>query len=139
MSNAFAGVGATFERQDDTSSTVYAAIAEVNSINFDGMKSEMIDVTSLDSTGGYREFKRGFRDGGTVTLEMNFTFAGYEQMRVDFETDTSVNYRIVLPDTTATTFDFAAFVQDAPFSVVPDDKVTATVNLKITGQVTITT
>ena len=34
--------------------------------------ADMIDVTSLDSCNGYREFIGGFRDGGTITMRMNF-------------------------------------------------------------------
>jgi hypothetical protein len=33
--------------------------------------AEMIDVTSMDCD-GYREFLGGFRDGGEVTMRMNF-------------------------------------------------------------------
>ena len=138
MTDAIAGVGTAFNRERDTSSDVFDAIAEVNSITGPGMTRAFIDVTSLDSTGGYREFIGGFRDGGQVTLNMNFTRDGYEQMRLDFTDDDSVNYQIVLPDTGATTLDFAAFVTDLPMSVTPDDKVTIDVTLKITGEVTLT-
>jgi len=93
-------------------------------------------VTNLDSSGGYREFIAGFRDGGEVSLTMNFTKTGFDDMNTDFESDSSVNYQIVLPDTGNTTFDFAAYVTSLGMSVPTDDKVTASVTLKITGQVT---
>lgn len=138
MSDAVAGVGTSFQRENDSSSGVYTAVAEVNSISGPGMTRDFIDVTSLDSTGGYREFIGGFRDGGQVTLNMNFTRDGYEQMRLDFTSDDSVNYQIVLPDTGATTLGFAAFVTDLPLSISPDDKITVDVTLKVTGEVTLT-
>jgi len=138
MSDAIAGVGTVFNRQSDLSSAVFAPIAEVNQITGPGMTRDFIDVTSLDSTGGYREFIGGFRDGGQVTLNMNFTRDGYEQMRLDFVDDDSVNYQIVLPDDSETTLDFAAFVTDLPLSITPDDKVTIDVTLKVTGEVTLT-
>lgn len=139
MSDAIAGVGTSFKRESDSSSGVFNAIAEVNSITGPGMTRDFIDVTNLDSTGGYREFIGGFRDGGNVTLNMNFTIDGYNQMKDDFEDDDSHNYQIVLPDTEATTLEFAAFVTDLPLSVTPDDKVTIDVTFKVTGQVTLTT
>jgi predicted secreted protein len=138
MSDAIAGVGTVFNRENDGSSGVFTAIAEINSITGPGMTRDFIDVTSLDSTGGYREFIGGFRDGGQVTLNMNFTRDGYEQMRLDFTDDDSVNYQIILPDTSNTTLDFAAFVTDLPLSITPDDKVTVDVTLKVTGEVTLT-
>jgi predicted secreted protein len=139
MSNAIAGVGAQFKRGNGVSPETFTALAEVNSITGPGMTRDFIDVTSLDSTGGYREFIGGFRDGGTVTLNMNFTLSGYNKMLDDFQDEDSVNYQIVIPDTGATTLTFAAFVTDLPLSITPDDKVTIDVTLKITGAVTLDT
>ena len=138
MSNAFSGVGTQFKRSDMASSPTFEAIAEINSIDGPNKSRETIDVTSLDSTGGYREFITSFRDAGQVALEMNFTRDGYIAMNDDFEIETAVDYQIVLPDTGNTTLDFSAFVVDLGSSIPIDDKVTATVTLKITGQVTIT-
>ena len=136
-SNAIAGVGASFQRGDGASAETFTPIAEINSIEGPSMSREQIDVTSLDSTGGYREFIGGFRDGGTVTLNMNYTLNGYNQMLMDFEDEDSHNYRIVLPDASETTLEFAAFVMDLPLSIVPDDKVTVAVTLKVSGQPTL--
>jgi predicted secreted protein len=138
MSDAIAGVGTSFERESDTSSGSFNAIAEINSITGPGMTRAFIDVTSLDSTGGYREFIGGFRDGGNVTLNMNFTLDGYEQMRLDFTSADSINYQIVMNDAGNTTLSFAGFVTDLPLSITPDDKVTADVTIKVTGEVTLT-
>jgi predicted secreted protein len=135
---AIAGVGTAFKRGNGASPEVFTAIAEVNSITGPGMTRDFIDVTSLDSTGGYREFIGGFRDGGQLTLNMNFTYAGYNAMLTDYESDDAVNYQIVLSDSTETTIDFAAFVTDLPLDIKPDDRVTVSVTLKITGQVTLT-
>ena len=66
MSNAFSGLGTKFLRWDSsnpTSSGDWEVIAEVISISGPTMTREFIDVTSLDSIGGYREFIAGFRDG----------------------------------------------------------------------------
>ena len=118
MSDAIAGVGAAFKRGDGASPEVFTAIAEINSITGPSMTRETIDVTSLDSTGGYREYITGFRDGGEVTLVMNFTRDGWEAMRIDFTTDDTVNYQIVMPDTGATELNFAAYVTDLPILLV---------------------
>jgi len=139
MSDAIAGVGTAFKRCDgDSSGAGFTAIAEVNSISGPGMTRNFIDTTSLDSTGGYREFIGGFRDGGQITLEMNFTLDGYATMLADFESSSSVYYQIILADSNNSQLDFAAFVTDLPLNIVPDDKVTCTVTMKITGQVTLT-
>ena len=140
MSDAIAGVGAKFKREvaGGSSAEPYDAIAEIKSIGGPEMSRETIDVTSLDSTGGYREFLASFRDGGVVTLEMNFTRAGWEDMLTDFQSDTAVNYQIVIPDAGETTLDFAALVTRLGLSITTEDAVTAPVTLKITGQVNMT-
>jgi len=44
-------------------------IADLVSIGEIGVESDEIDVTTLDSTGGYKEFIAGFKDAGEVSLE----------------------------------------------------------------------
>jgi len=133
-SNAIAGVGTVFLRW---SGSAWVALAEVNSISGPTMTRDFIDVTSLDSTGGYREFITGFRDAGTVSLTMNFTRTTYDLLKTDFENDTAVNYQIVLPDTVATSFEFSGLVTEIPLEIPTDDKVTANVTIKISGQVVV--
>ena len=136
-SNAISGVGTQFKRGDGASSEAFVAIAEVNQITGPSMTREQIDVTSLDSTGGYREYIAGFRDGGTVELNMNFTRTGYETLKDDFEADANVNYQICLADTDTTVLSFAGLVTDLPMSIPTDDKITVDVTVKITGEVTL--
>jgi predicted secreted protein len=133
MSNAIAGVGTVFRRY---SGGGWSTIAEVNSITGPGMTRDFIDVTSLDSVGGYREFIAGFRDGGTVVLAMNFTRATYEMMKEDFEDDVEKLYEIVLPDPDVTSVEFLGLVTELPLTIPTDDKVTADVTIKVSGQVT---
>ena len=61
--SAISGVGTTLYRST-TSGGTFAAVAEIPSISGPNMTRDTIDVTDLDSTGGYREFIAGFRDGG---------------------------------------------------------------------------
>ena len=136
-SNAFSGVGTTFKRADTITSSdpTFTAIAEINSIDGPNKTRDTIDVTSLDSVGGYREFITSFRDGGEVTLEMNFTLAGYNTLNDDFESEDAREYKITLPDTGNTEFDFDAYVTALGLGIPMDDKVTAPVTLKITGPI----
>lgn len=138
MSDAFAGVGTKFQRSNMATSPTFSDIAEINDIDGPNMSRNTYDTTSLDTTGGYRTFIAGFRDGGEVKLEMNFTEAGYAAMKADFESDDLVDYKIILPDTGATTLDFAALVTGLGAKIPNDGKVTATVTLKISGEVTLT-
>ena len=136
MSTAVAGKGTLFRRWN-TGTGAWVNIAEINTITGPGMTRDTIDVTSLDSIGGYREFIGGFRDGGTIALAMNFTRAEYEQMKTDFESDVLQSYEIVLPDAENTTLEFVGLVTEAPLTIPPDDKITADITIKISGAVTL--
>ena len=132
---AFSGVGTTFRRWNGST---WAAIANVNSISGPSMSRDTIDVTSLDSTGGYREFIAGFRDPGTVQLTMNFSSATYALMKADFDAETLGNYEILFPaEGDNYSFEFAGLVTELPVEITADDKVTSTVTIKISGAVTV--
>lgn len=135
MSDAVAGVGTIIQKWDGSSQ--WDKIAEVTNISGPSMSREMIDVTSLDSTSGYREFIAGFRDAGTVVLSMNFTRAGLDIFKADFEDNDRQNYEIVLPDAESTSLEFEGLVQELPFTIPTDSQITMEVTIKVTGEVTV--
>lgn len=137
MSDAVSGVGTVLKRGDGASSESFVALSEVNEINGPSMDREQIEVTSLDSTGGYREYIGGFRDGGEVVLNMNWTRDNFITLVGDFEDDDETNFQIVFPDDGETTLDFAGLVTSVPVTIPTDDKITMNVTIKVTGQVSI--
>jgi len=132
MSNAFSGLGTIFNRWDGSQ---WAAIAEINSISGPSASRETIDVTTLDTVGGYRKFISGLRDGGDVSLNMNFTKATYELMKDDFEDNAVQEYQIVLPDDDGTVLQFEGLVTELPVEIPLDDKVSANITIKVSGKV----
>ena len=134
MSDAISGVGTIIQKWS-ISSSVWSAIAEVTNISGPGMTRDLIEVTSLDSTDGYREFIAGFRDGGNVVLSMNYTRAGLDEFLADFESDVIQNYEIVLPD--GTSLEFEGFVQEFPLTIPTDSQITMETTIKVSGKVTV--
>ena len=62
-------------------SATWTQIANLTSIGEVGIESDEIDVTTLDSTGDFKEFIGGAKDGGTIDLEGNIvTDAGLTQL-----------------------------------------------------------
>lgn len=131
-SNATAGVGTIFQRW---SGSAWANIAEINSITGPSMSRDTIDVTSLSSVAGYREFIGGFRNPGTVQLSMNFIRSNYDLFKTDFESSVVKNYRIVLPDTENTIVEFVGLVTELPLTIPADDKITMDITIQISGAV----
>jgi len=134
MANAIAGVGTTFERW---SGSAWQFIAEINAIEGPTMDKENIEVTALDTDGGYDEFITGFMEGGTLTLNMNFSRSGYELMKQDFEIDVARDYRITLPDDEDTTLEFEGLVIEIPLTMEAENQLTADVTIQVTGEVAI--
>ena len=131
-STAVSGVGTKFQRWNGST---YVSLAEVNSITGPSMTRAFIDVTSLDSTGGYREFITGFRDAGTISLKMDFTTASYAFIKEDFQKVAANAYQIVLSDPGLSSLEFEGLVTELPLSIPTDDKISADCTIKITGQV----
>jgi predicted secreted protein len=131
MSDAVAGVGTLFGRWNGSE---WENLVEVLTINGPTPSKEVIDVTSLDSTGGYREFIGSFKDGGTVQLSLNFTRAMFEMMKEDFESDELGTYRVVLPDAENSTLIFDGLVMEHPLAISADKQVTFDVSIKVSGE-----
>lgn len=132
---AKSGVGVRFQRwAADGSSGDWAEIAEIRSITGPSMTRDTIDTTTLNTQGGYRTFITGFRNPGTLALSMNYTRAGYEALKDDFESDDLQNYRIVLPDDDETVLEFEGIVTEIPLTI-PEDLISVDTVIQISGQV----
>jgi predicted secreted protein len=134
QSQAISGIKTLFRRWNPSTSQ-FENIAEINSIEGPSMSRETIDVTTLDTTDGYRRFIAALRDPGDVTLSMNFRRDTYDKMKQDFESDTPGVYEIVLPDDDMTSLEFEGLVTELPLAINVDDKITSDVVIKISGKV----
>jgi predicted secreted protein len=131
---AISGVGTEFHRWNGSE---WEAIAEITSIKGPGPKREQIEVTSLDSVGGYKEFIAGFRESGTISLTMNFRRSNYDLMLQDFESDELQNYEIILSDPVQTSFEFTGLVTELPLNITAKDAVTMDVTILISGPIVV--
>jgi predicted secreted protein len=126
------GFGTQLQRFGGSS---FAAIASITSIAGPGLKREVIDVTAHDSPNGWMEFLGGLKDGGEVSFDINRRPAVHDVLIADFEDDEPRSYRVEWPSGAAWTFDgiLTGYEADSPY----DDKLSASVTLKVTGQPTV--
>lgn len=130
MSNAVWAMGTTLKKDG-------VAIAELTSISGLDLDSDELDVTSLDSTGGYEEVIQTIRRTGTVSLEGNFVpgDVGQQALMDDYLDGTVGDYTITFPKDLATEWSFQAFVKKPVATEASvDDKVTFSAELRVTGQ-----
>lgn len=135
MGQAIAGIGTIINRWDGSQ---WVPIANINSASGPGSERTTIDVTTLDSTGGYREFITGLRDGGEFTFGMNFVIETYLLIKDDFEDNDMQQYSMVFPDADNSTIVFDGLVTGFPLDIPIDDKVTCNVTIKISGEPDVT-
>lgn len=126
-----------------TTVSIGGAIAEVLSINLDGMKLNTIDVTTLADR--HRKFVAGLIDSGTISMEVNVLSA--HSALWDSLDDTAAA-ALTPPASKSFTITFGAsgtthtasgncFVTDYSVKGGLDSSLTASFTMKITGPVTL--
>jgi hypothetical protein len=122
-----------------TSPEAYAQIGQVISIAGPSGTTGEIDVTNLSSSA--KEFIPSLPDYGDVSLEVVWDHATvanrHAALWTDFAAQTISTYQIRLTDSPQTTLTFSAFPNAYPVNIAVDDKVGATIGLRITSTVTI--
>ena len=81
MSEQIIAYGATVERSTD--GTTWDPIPECKGVAVPVVTTEYQDVTNLDSPNGFREYIKGLKDAGEITVPAGYTAAGYEQQVAD--------------------------------------------------------
>lgn len=134
-SQAITGIGARFYRWD---SSDWTELSEINSLSFDGLSRDTIDVTDLKTAAtnsGYRSIITGLRSSGTVSFNMNYTRSQYDQMKTDFESDNNQIYLLVLPDADDTYMEFEGLITDFPLDVPLEDRINSDITVAIDGKI----
>lgn len=131
------GKGVQLKRGDGTEPEVFTAIANITNLQGPGLSRNTIDVTAHDSPSKYMEFIGGLIDAGEVSVDVNYNPAVHDTLVNDLEDDDPRNYQIVFPDPAATTWGIAAVMTGFEPSAPVDDKLAATLTLKVSGKPTI--
>ena len=126
------GNGAQFQIESATPGT-YTALAEAFDITPPNEVTDVIDASHMGSPD--REFVMGLTDPGETSFEMNFVPGSTSEGLILAAKAARVakNFRIVFPN--AATWTFAGLLTGYEPAVPNDDKMTATVTIKVTGAV----
>ncbi len=141
-SSATIGFGTLFKRGDGGGTETFATVAEVVSISGPSLSMDTVDVTHMESTGTYREFIPGLKDGGEVSVTLNFLPADATQNATagilkDYNDRVLRNFQIVFPDSGNTTWTIAGYVTAFEAETPLEDKMTASVTIKVSGEPTL--
>lgn len=129
--------GTQFMRGDGGSPEQFTPIANITTISGPSRSRETIDVTTHGSPDGWREFIGGLKDGGEVSLELNYDPAEVSHdLDDDFDDVEPRSYRIViLPGTEDEhTWDFKGIITELSDEFPYDDKMARSVTIKVSGK-----
>ena len=142
-SGAKLGQGCALKRGNaDGPPETFTKIAEVKNVTGPGGSRDTVDVTSMDSTGGFREYIAGLGDPGEITFSSHFipSDVTQEDLLDDFNNKVINNWKIEWPQFTGTPYlTFAALVTSFAIDTPLDGAVMLNITLKVSGQVTLTT
>lgn len=110
------------------------SIGGLTSASLSGGDVNFIDVTTHDSTGGWKEFVGGLVDGGTLDLNGNYDAEDSGQGKlID---DVAETLAVVITYSDGSTASFNAVVGKYDVGNELDDKITFSCPLKVTGEIT---
>ncbi len=102
-------------------------------------EAEEIEVTTLDSQGGYREYIQGRRDAGTIELSgfLDSANAGQAALRTAFDNGSAGRFEVLFAD--GSTASFSAFVKKYGIGAAQvDGAVEFTAILRVSGAIVFT-
>lgn len=117
--------------------TTGSAVAELSSIGGLSLSADTVESTSLDSTGGYRTFVQGFKDGGEVSLSGFFnpgSTASQKTLYTNYDNGTIATYTIAFPTAISANWQFSGIVTAIETGAELEDNVTFDCTLKVTGK-----
>lgn len=138
MSKQIIAYGAKVERSLD--GTTYTEIPECKGVAVPVVETEYLDATSLDSPNGFREYVKGLKDAGIISVPAGYTADGYEQQLADQAADEPVYYRTTMKPApgqeTGDRFTFRGFPTPQLEAGAVGELVGMTISIRTSGDVT---
>lgn len=144
--NASIGHSNLFQILDtDASPDTWTTVAEVGNITPPAFARDAQDATHTESTEGWREFIPGLKDAGEMSCELNLVpdSATMDLILGTFDSDELQQVRILFADGTQTgpsptcsRFTCFGIITGFPLEAPMEDKMSATVTVKISGKPT---
>ena len=137
MSEQIIAYGASVERSTDDSS--YTEIPECKGVAIPMVETDYPEATSLDSAGGFKEYIKGLKDAGVISVPAGYTAAGYEQQLADQAANGAIYYKVTLKkqplQSTGDVFEFRGFPTPQVESSDTGSIIGMTISIRTTGNV----
>ncbi len=121
---------------DGASPENFTTVPEVTKLSGPAIKFDLLDATSHDSAGFFREYIPGLADGDNVAFDCNWKPSNdiHILLRTNSYSRTLTNFETIFPDATDNTVDYATYVQTISPKADIGTILMASGTLKVTGQ-----
>ena len=124
---AFAAMGSQVSRNG-------VAVLEIINIDLSGAKLDLVDVTNMNSVGGYKEWLPTLREGGEVSCSGNLIgISDLATLQADFDGQVPQAWVITVSNPVVLTISFNAYVMDIGVKLAHDKQAIQDFKLKVTG------
>ena len=130
-------LGTKLKMGKDEQATTVAGLKSIGGLD---LSADTIDVTTLDSEDGYREFIGGFKDAGEVPISGNFdpsTGKGQKEMYDAFESGEVQDFVIEFPASLKAKWEFKGIVIGFSTTTDLEDPLAFEGTIKVSGKPTL--
>ena len=117
--------------------TTYIPVADVTEVSILDVSVETIETTTHGSPNGWRTFVGGVKDGGELKMSVNYDPALHASIYATIGSDT-LKHKIVIPDAGLADVVFTGIVTGFSAGAPYDDKLSAEITIKVSGELVIT-
>ena len=112
------------------------AVADLSSIGSPSITQEEIDVTTLDSQGGYREFIAGFKDAGEVPISGFYvpSDAGQSAVFAALTSGDVQDFEIIYPAKLGASWSFPGFVSAFNITAETETAIEFEATIRVSGE-----
>ncbi|MEU0761580.1 phage tail tube protein [Streptomyces microflavus] len=125
--------GTQLQRGDGAGPEVFTAIANVTDITPPAIERETLDVTTHGSPDQWREHIGGLKDGGEVSIDINYDPRIHDVLVDDLDDPNPRSYKVLWPGTLGD-WSFKAILKGFEPEAPHDDKLAASLTFKVSGK-----
>lgn len=132
---AKSGFGTTLEIADAATGIIWAILAGVTNITPFNITRETLDSTNMGTADGFKTVIGGLKDSGECTVDINYDPTAHNALLDDFDEPDPMKYRVTFPGVAGEIASFDAIMTSFAPSSPMEDKLTASIGLKISGKI----
>lgn len=129
--------GVQLQRGDGDDPEVFTPVARLGDVEGPSTERETHDVTTHDAPDAHREFVGGLKDGGEVSVDVQYDPADHNTLLADYDDTEPRNWRLVWPNNLGE-ITFAAILTGFQPAGPVDGTMTASLTWKVSGKPTFT-